>query len=96
MNIQTLNNEYTNFKAHDFTIFLLSEFDGPHTKQKGYIQQYLLNSYAVRMIILTQKLWAERLPAKRAQAVKHIDVKDYSNTYKVNLEDQSTHNFQKN
>lgn len=48
------------------------------------------------MIILTQKLWAERLPAKREQAVKHIDVKDYSNTYKVNVEDQSTHNFQKN
>lgn len=47
------------------------------------------------MIILTQKLWAEGLPAKREQAVKHIDVKNYSNTYRVNLEGQHTHNFQK-
>lgn len=84
-----------NFKAHDFTIFLLSESDGPHTKQKGHIQQYLWNSYAIRMIILTKKLWAEGLPAKREQAIKHIDVKNYSDTYRVNLEGQRTHNFQK-
>lgn len=39
-----MDNDYTNFKVHDFTIFLLPEFDGPHTKQKEHIQQCLLNS----------------------------------------------------
>lgn len=53
-----MDNEYTNFRAHAFTIFLLPEFDRPHTKQKGHIQQYLLNSYAIRVINLTQKLYA--------------------------------------
>lgn len=47
MNIQTLEH------MHAFTIFLLPEFDRPHMKQTGHIQQYLLNSYAIRVINLT-------------------------------------------
>lgn len=88
-----VDNEYTNFKAHDFTIFLQTEFDGSHTGEKGHIQQYLLNSYAIRVMILTQRLCAGRLPAKRGQAVKRqIEIKNYPNSYQVNLEDQSIHN----
>lgn len=48
------------------------------------------------MITLTQKLCAGGLPAKTEQAVKrHIDVKNYSDTYTVNLEGQSTLNKNK-
>lgn len=43
------------------------------------------------MITLTKKLCTRELPAKRAQAVKrYIDIKNYSNTQKVNLKGQST------
>ena len=68
-----MDNEYTNSKVHDFTIFL--QLDESHTKQEGPIQQHLLNSYAIRVIILTRNLCAGGLPTKREQAVKrHIDV----------------------
>lgn len=51
--------------------------------KKGHNQQYLLNSYAIRVIVLTKKLCTGQLPAKTEQAVKrHTDVKNYSNTYK--------------
>lgn len=86
MNIQTLK--------HMISLsFSCQNLIGPHREQKGHIQQHLLNSYAIRMIILTQKLCAEGLPARREQAVKrHTDVKNYANTYKVNLEGRSTPN----
>lgn len=44
--------------------------------KKGHNQQYLGNSYAVRVITLTKKLRTGQLPAKRQQAVnRHTDVK---------------------
>lgn len=53
----------------------MPQFHGPHTRQ-GYIQQYLLSSNEVRMVILIQSLHAGKLPAKREQAVKkQTDVK---------------------
>lgn len=89
-----VDNECTNFKAHDFTIFLQLDLDEFHTKQEGHIQQYLLNSYATRVIILTLNLCAGGLPTKRERAVKrHIGVRNHANAYKINLKGQSTHNY---